>query len=290
MKNERFFYMTIALEVASASRCLRSQVGAILVKDGNIIAMGYNGTVTGFDNCCEAEEMKEHNGLIVSSRGRIFEKSGVELKQRLLRGYLQTRDKLRRSFSVSNLVADAFIENPDPARYSQVNHINGIKTENDVYNLEHCTNRFNCEDRTTRLNLKAGKKLPISIGFNKVRKKFEVRIYAQGKLNVKRFDSLEEAVDHKRLLIDPLDLITYRYKGGITKPEVLHAESNCLMKCARSTQSSEGADLYVTMSPCFDCAKLIIQAGVRRVFYHEAYRETQGLDLLTKANIYHAKI
>ena len=71
----------------------------------------------------------------------------------------------------------------------------------------------------------------------------------------------------------------------ITKPEVLHAESNAIMKVARSTNSSNDATLYVTMSPCFDCAKLIIQAGIKRVVYLEAYRNTDGVALLEKAKI-----
>jgi dCMP deaminase len=75
-----------------------------------------------------------------------------------------------------------------------------------------------------------------------------------------------------------------------TKPEVLHAESNALMKLARSTNSSEGATVYCTYSPCFDCAKLIIQAGIKRVVYDEVYRCKQGLDLLKKANIEICKI
>jgi dCMP deaminase len=70
-----------------------------------------------------------------------------------------------------------------------------------------------------------------------------------------------------------------------TKKEVLHAESNALMKLARSTNSSEGATVYCTYSPCFDCAKLIIQAGIKRVVYKESYRCEKGLDLLKKANI-----
>lgn len=72
---------------------------------------------------------------------------------------------------------------------------------------------------------------------------------------------------------------------SITKREVLHAESNALTKIAKSTLSSEGADLYTTTSPCFDCAKLIIQSGVSRVFYNEDYRDSTGLELLLKANI-----
>jgi len=68
--------------------------------------------------------------------------------------------------------------------------------------------------------------------------------------------------------------------GYETKPEVLHAESNALMKLAKSTISSDNATVYLAMSPCFECAKLIIQAGVRRVVYGEAYRDTTGINFL----------
>lgn len=70
-----------------------------------------------------------------------------------------------------------------------------------------------------------------------------------------------------------------------TKQEVLHAESNALTKIAKSTLSSDGADLYTTTSPCFECAKLIIQSGITRVFYNETYRDMSGVDLLEQANI-----
>ena len=70
-----------------------------------------------------------------------------------------------------------------------------------------------------------------------------------------------------------------------TKPEVLHAEANAITKLAKSTQSSDGATLYVTLSPCFECAKLIIQSGIKKVYYAEVYRNTDGLDLLNKAGI-----
>lgn len=73
--------------------------------------------------------------------------------------------------------------------------------------------------------------------------------------------------------------------NDVTKPEVLHAESNALMKLAQSTNSSTGSTMYLTCSPCFDCAKLIIQAGVERVVYEESYRKLDGLELLQKANI-----
>lgn len=71
----------------------------------------------------------------------------------------------------------------------------------------------------------------------------------------------------------------------VTKKEVLHAESNALTKIAKSTLSSDGADLYTTTAPCFDCAKLIIQSGIKRVFYNESYRDMSGVALLEQANI-----
>ena len=73
--------------------------------------------------------------------------------------------------------------------------------------------------------------------------------------------------------------------GLETKPEVLHAESNALTKLAKSTQSSKGATVYITLSPCFDCAKLMIQSGIKRVVYLDKYRDTGGIELLCKADI-----
>ncbi len=72
---------------------------------------------------------------------------------------------------------------------------------------------------------------------------------------------------------------------GLTKPYVLHAEANAITKLARSENNSDGATLYVTASPCIECAKLIIQAGIRRVVYGEKYRLSDGIDLLKKAGI-----
>ena len=82
----------------------------------------------------------------------------------------------------------------------------------------------------------------------------------------------------------PLQDSEGRYKLT-TKKEVLHAESNALTKIAKSTLSSDGADLYTTTAPCFDCAKLIIQSGIKRVFYNESYRDMSGVALLEQANI-----
>jgi dCMP deaminase len=70
-----------------------------------------------------------------------------------------------------------------------------------------------------------------------------------------------------------------------TKPYVLHAEANAITKIARSNNSSEGATMYVTASPCIECAKLIIQAGIKRVVYGEKYRLTDGIDLLERAGV-----
>lgn len=74
-------------------------------------------------------------------------------------------------------------------------------------------------------------------------------------------------------------------ENGVTKPYVLHAEANAITKIARSSNNSEGATLYVTDSPCIECAKLIIQAGIKRVVYARDYRLTDGIDLLRRANI-----
>jgi cytidine and deoxycytidylate deaminase zinc-binding region len=74
-------------------------------------------------------------------------------------------------------------------------------------------------------------------------------------------------------------------ENSITKPYVLHAEANAITKLARSGNNSDGSTLYVTASPCIECAKLIIQAGIKRVVYGEKYRLTEGIDLLRRANI-----
>ncbi len=74
-------------------------------------------------------------------------------------------------------------------------------------------------------------------------------------------------------------------ENGVTKPYVLHAEANAITKVAKSGNSSEGATLYVTASPCVECAKLIIQAGIRRVVYKDSYRLNDGIELLQRARI-----
>lgn len=79
-------------------------------------------------------------------------------------------------------------------------------------------------------------------------------------------------------------------ESGVTKPYVLHAEANAISKVAKSGNSSDGATLYVTASPCMECAKLIIQAGIHRVVYRDEYRLTDGIDLLRRAGVEVEKI
>jgi dCMP deaminase len=71
----------------------------------------------------------------------------------------------------------------------------------------------------------------------------------------------------------------------VTKKEVIHAESNAIGKLARSSESGDGATMYITHAPCFDCAKLIHVAGINKVFYHVPYRSTDGIDFLKKCKI-----
>lgn len=72
---------------------------------------------------------------------------------------------------------------------------------------------------------------------------------------------------------------------GVTRWDVLHAEANAILKVARSTQSCEGATLYITLSPCKECSKLIHQSGIKRVVYQQGYRDDSGLQFLQRAGI-----
>jgi dCMP deaminase len=72
---------------------------------------------------------------------------------------------------------------------------------------------------------------------------------------------------------------------GLTRWDVLHAEANAILKVARSTQSCEGATLYITLSPCKECSKLIHQSGIKRVVYHNGYSDNAGLEFLIKAGV-----
>jgi dCMP deaminase len=81
-------------------------------------------------------------------------------------------------------------------------------------------------------------------------------------------------------IVDDKSVVTLK-----TKPEVLHAETNAIAKLARSSDSGLDADIFITHAPCLDCAKLIYQSGIRRVFFREAYRDTAGIDFLNNSNI-----
>ena len=70
-----------------------------------------------------------------------------------------------------------------------------------------------------------------------------------------------------------------------TKPEVIHAEINAISKVARSTNSSDGADMFITHAPCIECAKSLFQAGIKRVFYRDTYRSDDGLKFLEKCGV-----
>jgi dCMP deaminase len=99
------------------------------------------------------------------------------------------------------------------------------------------------------------------------------------------------------IIIKEDNIISFGYNGTIsgfdnececnneTKKDVLHAESNAIAKCSKSLYSSSGSTLYVTLSPCFECAKLIIQSGITKVVYLENYRDQSGINLLIKAKI-----
>lgn len=82
---------------------------------------------------------------------------------------------------------------------------------------------------------------------------------------------------------DDIENETYTLK---TKPEVIHAEMNAISKLAKSTESGDGSSMFVTCAPCMECAKMIAQSGIKNVYYREAYRSTDGLEFLSKCNIY----
>ena len=94
-----------------------------------------------------------------------------------------------------------------------------------------------------------------------------------------------------------IDAVEWSYKDETgrpynlkTKPEVLHAESNAISKLARGHNSGAGADIFITHSPCLDCAKLIYQSGIHRVFYNQDYRDSAGIDFLRASGLSVEKI
>ena len=96
--------------------------------------------------------------------------------------------------------------------------------------------------------------------------------------------------DYTQLKENGWDYKNNQYVKLKTKPEVLHAESNAIAKLAKSPESGEGATIFVTHSPCIDCAKRIDQSGINTVYYRNAYRSTAGTDFLDKSGIKVIKI
>ena len=169
-------YMRMAKDMSILSYAYRNKVGCIIVsKEDQIISQGFNGTPTGYDNCCE----------------------DPHCSCKYVRGCCYTEKPINEQMSV-----------------------------------EFCANA--CKE-------------------------------------------LGHADDKKG---HPCHYLTLT-----TKPEVLHAESNAISKCAKWHSSTEGSTLYVTLSPCFDCAKLIIQSGISRVCYLEPYRDLTGVEFLKKNKI-----
>lgn len=91
--------------------------------------------------------------------------------------------------------------------------------------------------------------------------------------------------DYNQLKQNGWEYLDDKYVKLKTKPEVLHAESNAISKLARSQESGLGADIFITHSPCLDCAKLIYQSGIKRVYFGTAYRSNEGIEFLIKSGI-----
>ena len=123
----------------------------------------------------------------------------------------------------------------------------------------------------------------ISDGYNGTPSGFDNNCENEVKCDVDPSDSLDGGASICMTYNDDCNKCPHHYL--VTKPEVLHAEANAITKVAKTTNSSDGSTLYVTLSPCIECAKLIIQAGIKRVVYNDIYRNTDGLELLKKAGI-----
>lgn len=309
-------YIDLAKRISQESKCVRLNVGAVIVKDRNIIAYGWNGKISGVPNKCECELEDEtwkdtkFENYQVSTKGKIRRKTCIvkrefknrkgviqtqitELPESILNGRLDRKGYVEvnihgTKLKLHRVIAETFIENPDPDFYNQVNHIDGDKLNNNIENLEWCTNRYNCEDRS----LKSSKErtLPLGVYFSADRKKnpYSAQVYFNNKKHTLRCASIEDAQEFLNRFKDPKDYQTFRFdKSSImsTHPEVIHAEANAILKAARSTESTEGATLFCTHSCCVECAKMIIQSGISKFVYTTLYRDDTGLRLLQRAGI-----
>lgn len=314
-------YLDIAERVAQESYCKRLQVGAIIVKDGNIISFGYNGAIAGTVNKCEeypAEEIWQDTSYLnyqVSSLGKV-KRLATTLTKKIKKAngtvYIQNVFLEEKELGIScnkkgypvvkinsknvlvhQLVAKAFIKNPDYSYYNQINHIDGNKNNNNVTNLEWCTNRYNCEERSKKTH--ANRELPLGVYLDKTRPNtpYIGRIYANNKIQMCRFVTIEEAEKFVNYFKNSKDYKTFRYDTtnfSTTLPSVLHAESNAITKACKSPISTEGATMYLTHSCCLECAKLIIQSGIKKVYYLQDYRDKSGINLLKNCDIDVVKI
>ncbi|NDG52985.1 MAG: CMP deaminase [Flavobacteriia bacterium] len=113
------------------------------------------------------------------------------------------------------------------------------------------------------------------------RQKVGCLIVKNGSIISDGYNGTPKGFDNKCEMLDP----RFCWSQEVTKPEVLHAESNAITKLAKSTQSSVGATMYITISPCVECAKLIIQSGITRVVFGRVYKNLKGVTLLKKAKI-----
>ena len=314
--NKAILYLDLTKRIAQESYCERLQVGCLIVKGGNIISFGYNGTISGAKNVCEEclpEEYwkdTEYTNYQVSNLGNIkrkecivtktFKNRGNNLQTQVItlpetiltgslskKGYIQV-SLFNKKVKLHQLIAKAFIPNPEETFYNQVNHIDSDKTNNNVTNLEWCTNRYNCEHRS--LGNKNEESLPLGIYKTQAGRKqpYVARIYSRGKIESKRVYSVEEGIRFVEFFKDPKEYKTFRYNRKndlITLDSVLHAESNAITKACKSPISTEDATMYCTHACCVHCAKLIIQSGIVTFVYIEDYRDRSGLELLVAAGL-----
>jgi dCMP deaminase len=118
------------------------------------------------------------------------------------------------------------------------------------------------------------------------RKKVGCLIVKNGGIISDGYNGMPSGFDNNcELHVDASSMLASRAYKLVTRQEVLHAESNAITKLAKSTQSSEGSTMYTTASPCVECAKLIIQSGIKRLVFKELYRDDKGVKLLKKAGI-----
>lgn len=310
-------YLDLAQRIAEESYCIRLQVGAIIEKEGNIISFGFNGRPSGAPNVCELplpDEIWKNcsiEGYQVSSLGRLkrlpksFTKTfqnktktqtqHVDLVEHILnpginkKGYKEVR-LYGKMIRLHRLIAETFIPNPNPTYYNQINHIDGDKANNNVSNLEWCTNRYNCEDRS--LKKFKDRNLPMNIQYedckSRVKNPYRAQVYYKGKLQAGRFSTVEDAVDFVNKFKDEKEYKTFRYdptSDMVSSEEVLHAEANAITKACKSPISTEGATLYCTHSCCIHCAKLMVQSGITRFVYLNSYRDLSGVTFLQQCGV-----